>query len=531
MKIVHFAEYGPNGCGLYHTAKDLIKAEIGVGIDAHMVAVTAKDNKPVLQGIKTDGWLTTSDISVADDADILVRHTIIPNNLENRGIPIVMALHGRPHSTLLLDDRGISGPILLGFRNKGQDCRQKAFVTFWKEHLDFWKMMIPAEKVHYVPAMVDLMDWRPEHKPFHFADLAGKPNILIADIWREDIQPFEEVTAVRRFILDHCPSARLHIIAAPVGKGATAMWTALRNEGVLGYVTNQSPLIKEFYAAADVVVTPHTIATRIHREARASGTPVITSDKLADWYKSFQANPGRLRRGARRWAEKHYNLHNAGVAIKQVFDGILNQKPKRRKVFIDLGGHLGETVRRFYREVEDARFYKIHTYEPHPECHKKLCEIVGRMKNVVAWPIAVCANKGDLELWPGSVNNADGSTTLPGKKTGGIDYKKPYVVKGVGLADVVRQIRAGSNAPDTDYLVLKMNIEGGEYDLMEHILEQNLLKYFDQIYIQTHAEKLSLSKRNHYRQIEAKFRLACKEANVDLFMQDKGMAVFQCSQD
>ena len=149
MKVVHFAQQAPHQCGLYHTAKDLIKAEKGLGIDAHFVDVHVVDEKITTGGVQVDGKLTTSDVSVANDADILIRHTAIPNNLENRGIPIVMAVHGRPESSILLGHRRGS-PIIEAIYNKGRDARYAAFITFWKEHLDFWRLIIPPEKLFYI---------------------------------------------------------------------------------------------------------------------------------------------------------------------------------------------------------------------------------------------------------------------------------------------------------------------------------------------------------------------------------------------
>ena len=526
MKIVHYAEFSPHACGLYHTTKDLVKAERGIGIDSHFVDVRSKDGVAVLgKPGQQDGWMTTSDPSVAEDADILVRHTSIPNDMENSGIPVVMAIHGRPESSLLIDEQG-DNPVVEAFYNKGKDCRYKAFFTYWPEHVSFWERIVPKEKLFVVPAMVDLMEWRPGGTAFDLGEHKGKPNILIADIWRDDVTPFEEVMAVAKWIKEECPTGRLHLAAAPTGAGANILWRALRKENVLGFASGQTKDIKALYEACDVIVTPHTIATRIVREGNAMGKAVISCQGLTDWWKRYQTNRKSEEKLARGFAEAAYRLSNAGQAAKTIYESILNQKPTCRKVLLDIGGHLGETVRRFYREVEDARFYEIHTFEPHPVCFEKMTEILKRFKNVTFHRQAVVGGEtGECNLFAGNVNEAEGSTLVLGKTTGGINYGDPIIVYTVNLLDTV--IKFGPDAQ----IVLKMNIEGGEYELMRFMLEKNIIGHFKQIYIQTHKHKLIGFSQPELSELEERLRASCREKAVELFMTEKGMARFQCSQD
>jgi FkbM family methyltransferase len=528
MKVVHFSDFCPHRSGLYHTTKDLVKSEIGVGIDAHFVGVTGREGEAALQPAgQTDGWLTTSDVSVAEEADILVRHSAIPNYLENAGIPIVMALHGRPESSLILDETG-QIPVIEGMNNKGKDCRYKAFFTFWPEHLPFWSRIVPPDKLHCIPAMVDLMEWRPGAcEKFDFGDLAGNPNILIADIWRDDVRPFKEIMAVAQWIKEHCFRARLHIAAAPTGPGAQVFFKALRDEGILGYAVGQTKDIKALYEACDVVVSPHRMATRIVREAKAMATPVTTIDKLDEWYFMHKTAPEKLKRLTREYAEVNYHIGASGLLVKKLFEKVLTPKPKQRKVFLDIGGHLGETVRRFYREVDDARHWEIHTFEPHPECFKALKQNLRLMKNVSIHEAALVGrNSGIRKLYGGAANSAEGSTLVQGKTTGAVDYQNPIAVTTLTFDS----INASILAPD-DYIVLKMNIEGAEYELMQDILDESLMHWFDQIYIQTHKNKLAPNKIEYYRKLETQFYHTCIGQDVDLFMQEKGMARFNVLTD
>jgi len=299
---------------------------------------------------------------------------------------------------------------------------------------------------------------------------------------------------------------------------------------VLGYAIGQTKDIKPLYEAADVIVTPHTIATRVIREGLAMAKPVINKNGLRAWWELFQKDPEGLRQRARKTAEKHYGIRQAGEAMLKIAKKVLQRKSQRRKVLIDLGGHLGETVRRFYKEVPDARFYEIFTLEPHPACFEKMKQVLERMKNVEFIPRAIGqpGNNRFTRLYPGDVNNGDGSTLLRGKTTGGINYAKPITVRIQTLQNFMKEYEIHPS----DYVVLKMNIEGGEYEIMREILEKHMMIFFEQIYIQTHKFKLQITGKelDEYGCLEKKFTAEAAKNNVQLFMQEKGMARFQCEE-
>ena len=243
----------------------------------------------------------------------------------------------------------------------------------------------------------------------------------------------------------------------------------------------------------------------------------------------FKRDRNEQRRHARKVAERSFNLRQTGLAIKKIFDGILADKPVIHKVFLDFGGHLGESVRRFFKEVKDASFYDIWSFEPHPQNFKKMQEILSGWKNVKCCQKAVVrtANNKTHELrtlYPGTINNADGSTLLKEKTTGGIDYAKAQAVRCIDLKRVLRDGKVELG----DYVVLKMNIEGGEYELMQYILDAGLMQYFNEIYVQVHKHKLDALKKQEYVDIETAFAEEAKLHGTKLFVSDKGMSKFNC---
>ena len=109
MKVAHFAQFSPNRAGQYGTTKDLILAERALGIDAQLIdsALPCQscghyDHKV---GAK-DGEVITQPLAWAYQADLLVRHTCIPADLESSGIPMILCMHGRPENTFILERLG-----------------------------------------------------------------------------------------------------------------------------------------------------------------------------------------------------------------------------------------------------------------------------------------------------------------------------------------------------------------------------------------------------------------------------------------
>jgi len=350
MKVAHLAEFGPHKSGLYGTTRDLILAEMSVGIDAALVDshVTADKKQIISRPNLKDGDLPIRDIAWAKTADILVHHSIVHQELRNLGIPIVLALHGRPESTFLLEHRRIMS-IFGGLSAHGEDHRYKAFFTFWQEYMFHNELQLPKDKLFYVPAPCDLKTYSPAGKGHNFA---GSPSILIVDMWRHDVTPYNTIMAATLFKQKYAPNAKLHIIgAAPKKDSMKALIKILKKDGVLGEV---HPLVENTelcYRGADMVITPHNIATRVVRESLACGTPIVAgtgnrytpyvedsrdAEKYADkmnelWQWIKGRTKEQIRAEVRAVAEREFSPTKTGLAAKKLFEDVLEKEKGRWK--------------------------------------------------------------------------------------------------------------------------------------------------------------------------------------------------------
>jgi len=525
MRIVHFAQFGPRACGLYETVKDIILAERKLGADARLVDCDGAENIRI--GLK-DGDITTDDPEICFDADVLIRHTAVPVKYHNIGKPVVMCLHGRPESSFRLSiDKTES--LIQAISNKAADARYKAFVSFWPEFEPHWQAIV-GDKLNIIPAPVNLDYYSSGDKK----ELAGSHKILIADIWRDDVTPLSSIFGAVRYIDKYEPAAKIHIVGIPTdSKRMKALQPFLKGlKRYIGSAAGHMIDIRSWYKSCDCVVTPHTIATRIIRESLTAGLPVVAGadckytdfradhaspDDVAAAIKAALADPQAPAR-ARKIAEMDFDsLQTAGKLIV-LCEKICGQKREKRKIFLDIGSHLGESVRRFYRQRPDADEFEIYSFEPDPEIFGKMFNNIGAIPNVTCINAALGSVQGKRKMHKGRANDGEGSTLFDGKLTGGLQGQID-----IRAMDIKRFFES---LADFDYCIVKMNIEGGEYELLPYLVGSGLMGSIDELYVQMHSLKFDLTHRIEMDKVELQWLEDMLNFSTKVYSTTKGMADF-----
>lgn len=328
MRVVHFARVTPKMCGLYETTRDLVAAERALGIDARIL-----DSYATVE----DRGVPIGDVSCVGAADVIVSHSGL-GRLAKIDKPVIQVLHGRPESSFLLEQQN-KVPVLSIMSKLSTDARVKKFVTFWPEFVDHWAMLIPREKLVVVPPPVDLKAWSPDGpKGYQFGGKRGGVNVVIADMWREDKTPYQAVVGFANYAETH-EDARLHIygLNGP-RKGLDVLLGKLDARGVLGEVKGMIDGLANVYRAADVVLTPHRIATRSIREAMACGCPVVGSslqcapslfvynpEDPAEYAAALESSTIATRQTPREVAKEQFDSAKTAEAFKAIFEDIIGQ--------------------------------------------------------------------------------------------------------------------------------------------------------------------------------------------------------------
>ncbi len=345
MKVAHFGNFAPHRAGIHTMVRDLVLAERSVGIESNFIDYGSEPNCTFSRVWLTDGVITTVSPDWAiTDADIIVHHSAIPKQVVKTGKPIVFYMHGRPEYNFMLDwKKGVKH--LSAHFDKVNDPQYKKFITFWKSHQTQWKYILNKDDVEFVNPPVDLSNYPMDGKTYSFVEAdCGSPNILICDMWREDITPLNTILAALLFAEKYCPTAKIHIIAVPFPKqdnSMDALFYNFKKSGYVGKVATVVQNVDEIMRAADILVSPLGIETRTILEASALGLPIVAGNgcKLAHTVsdpRDIEATAAAINKCwnevksvkdiknvIRNKTESQFNLLKTGIQVKQIYEGIL----------------------------------------------------------------------------------------------------------------------------------------------------------------------------------------------------------------
>ena len=144
----------------------------------------------------------------------------------------------------------------------------------------------------------------------------------------------------------------------------------------------------------------------------------------------------------------------------------LNYPLSKDSIVFDLGGYMGEWTSCVYSMYQ----CNIQVFEPHPSFYKYLNTMFRSNKKITVFPFGLGKEKGGAQLYSdefsSSIHNkvSDNKVDITIKKFS--EFIKKEEIKSIDL--------------------IKINIEGGEYDLLDHILETGFVENIENLQIQFH---------------------------------------------
>ncbi len=146
-------------------------------------------------------------------------------------------------------------------------------------------------------------------------------------------------------------------------------------------------------------------------------------------------------------------------------------------VVIDLGANVGEVAEYFLR-----RGAKVYAYEPNDHAFEVLKKRVGGNEDVTLHQAAVSNYSGSAKLWLHE-NHTDSEVMF--SQAGSLQAEKSNVSEEyleVAVSDIAEVLAAH------EYIkLIKIDIEGGEYDIMDCVLDN--ADKIDHILLETHGGK------------------------------------------
>lgn len=150
-----------------------------------------------------------------------------------------------------------------------------------------------------------------------------------------------------------------------------------------------------------------------------------------------------------------------------------------RKVFIDIGAYDGDSIISFRKKIQDANEFEIHAFEANP----KLWHHFDGM-DVMLHKKAVWVKDGEIDFF--IAEDQTGSTLIDTKTTGEVNYNNPIKVQGIDINKWIKD-----NFQLEDRIILKMDIEGAEFEVVPYMIKEGSIKYLDEIWLETHPNKVT----------------------------------------
>jgi FkbM family methyltransferase len=184
--------------------------------------------------------------------------------------------------------------------------------------------------------------------------------------------------------------------------------------------------------------------------------------------------------------------------MRALFPNLLRRGRRApRRVFVDCGSNtckvLGERIE---RGLENEFF----AFEPQPEL-AGCVEEARRLHPGVAirfFAQAVWVHDGTMDFYLATEwgpNHKGGSTLLAGhtRNAAKVDYSRPVAIECIDFSRWIRR-----NFSRRDYLVVKMDIEGAEYAILEKMLADGTIDYLKELIVEFHWQmNETLSRERH----------------------------------
>jgi FkbM family methyltransferase len=196
----------------------------------------------------------------------------------------------------------------------------------------------------------------------------------------------------------------------------------------------------------------------------------------------------------------------------------LNTSTRKRGLFLDCGSNLGQGFSYFSGHFP-LLHYDFVLIEPNPHCTSRLMKIVSRNSGKVQLITAAASTtSGTIEFYGISDSSSDGrvfdGASIVVRDGGWLGVTKrgsPIQVRTFSFSALLE-----AKAKDYDTIVVKMDIEGAEYEVLEDMLAKGIPPVLDTIYVEFHSAKMISSLRSAYEDRERKIIEAFRDRGIPL---------------
>ena len=195
-------------------------------------------------------------------------------------------------------------------------------------------------------------------------------------------------------------------------------------------------------------------------------------------------------------------LSDRESTYKQSLELIQIEKLDKNSVVLDLGSNYGEVLKAL-----QSCGCTVHAFEPHPFFYNYVKETYGENENfIISNKAAWIKNEERNFYFKKSRDAKNGGATLMSEKVNILD---PYLFDVVECFDISEFINKLGHVD-----VLKIDVEGAEYELLYSMLESEAYKNVKSIYVEDHERKMPSAR---YRELKNKVIDGYSQIKKDLY--------------
>ncbi len=189
-----------------------------------------------------------------------------------------------------------------------------------------------------------------------------------------------------------------------------------------------------------------------------------------------------------------------------------------RYILIDAGSHRGQSIQKFKcTKAFTQHTWEIYGFEPQATLHRVATQTHPTLNGEI-FRAAVWIHNDGLQFYESNDKMATGHSVMRNKTTGCLNKNNPVNVDSIDFSSWIKK----TFNKETDFIILKMDIEGAEYDVLEKMINDGSLGYISFLFIEWHAHKLSgFDKKRH-----ARLKQLVTSAKRPFFIIEEGQVVY-----
>lgn len=201
---------------------------------------------------------------------------------------------------------------------------------------------------------------------------------------------------------------------------------------------------------------------------------------------------------------------------------LINLKIKHKKtkgLFIDCGSNVGQGFN-FFKKFFTPKYFDYVMFEPNPHCFEHLITIEKSLKkthNIKILKKAI-GKKNQIMRFYGLHKEEGGQLSQGGSTVSShnsrfykTDLQKSILVKSISFAKFIT-----SQYKEYKTIVIKMDIEGAEYEVLNDLIEKKILNQIDIMYVEFHSSYMKENLKKIYEKKEKIIKKVFSKTNCKL---------------